>query len=150
MADMPTAKIFAHLHPMLVHFPIALVMVAVLFEWIALLRRAPAYGPATRGLLICAMLGAAVAVFSGLSLVEDDDVTFIGEGIDLIQRHKTVGIIGGCTALVLVVGGEIHRRRARPATKVVYLLLLHVTAAAIAYAGALGGESHWPSGWLPW
>jgi hypothetical protein len=77
-------------------------------------------------------------------------VSFDGAGLELIERHKTFGIAGGCAALLAVVCGEVHRRRPAAATKIVYLLVLHAAAGAVVWAGKLGGESHWGSGWLPW
>ena len=148
---MPFAKLFGHMHPVLVHFPIALPVVALLFEWVCLVRRAPAYGPSTRGLLIVAVIAAALGVFSGLVLVDDEDVGLIDdEAIALIERHKTFAIIGGCAALVAVVLGEIHRRKGLGVTKALYLVVLHVAVAGIGYAAALGGQSKWGPDWLPW
>jgi uncharacterized membrane protein len=148
---MAFGKLFGHLHPILIHFAIALPVVALVFEWIAVFRRRPAYGPTPRGLLIVAVAGAALSIVSGLILVDDEDVGLIDdEAVALIDRHKLFAIVGGCAALVAMVLGEIHRRKQGGATKALYVLVLHAAVAVIGYAAALGGESKWGADWLPW
>jgi uncharacterized membrane protein len=147
MGAMPLPKLIGHLHPVLVHFPIASLLLALLFEWIALARRGPAYGPATRGLVICGVAAGVLTAISGFQLEEEFE--FEDEQAVLIERHETAGIVAISAALLSMILGETHRRSPSRRRKIAYLALLHVAAGSVALGASFGGELVWGADWLP-
>lgn len=85
----------AHIHPMLVHFPLALLPVGLLFQLAALLRGGSIFErscPAASGLslLILAALGAvAAAVFGDLAM---DKAIELGFSENRLETHEELGI----------------------------------------------------------
>jgi len=77
-------------HPLLVHFPIALLVTAFLVDIIALGFRRISFLPRTSTILyILGALGAVAAVVSGESAAETVDVT--GQAISILNDHEEVG-----------------------------------------------------------
>jgi uncharacterized membrane protein len=146
--DFPT--LFAHLHPVLVHFPIAALLFVPVFEWVALVRRAPPFGPAPRGLLWLGLLVGGLAVLSGLrlegELISDPDP----ERRRVFERHEVSAFCAAGAAALSVVFGETLRRKPSRGVRAAYLVLAHAAAAAVAIAGAAGGLLLWGPEWLPW
>jgi uncharacterized membrane protein len=149
MRAMELKTLFGHLHPTLVHFPIVTLLLSVVFEWIALARRGPTYGPATRGLLISGLVIGTLALLSGLTL--EGEFSFEGDEAAeaLIERHEILGYIGMSATLLAVILGEIYRRAPARGRKIAYLVVLHVAAGSIAAGAAAGGALVWGPDWLP-
>jgi uncharacterized membrane protein len=144
--DLDLATKLGRLHPMALHFPIACLLLAAVFEWVALARRGPRYGPATRGLVIAGAAGAVLAVLTGLRFAEE--TTFEDERGPLFERHRIAGFVAAGAAVLAVVAGEIERRRPARAVRAVYLLLVHVAAVSVAIGAHAGGLLHWGSEFL--
>ncbi|MFI5142812.1 MAG: DUF2231 domain-containing protein, partial [Thermoanaerobaculales bacterium] len=68
------------LHPAIVHFPIALSMVALLFELIARHPRARSMGTAAGVLLVLAAIGSVVAVLTGNAALGAEIIVYDGTG----------------------------------------------------------------------
>lgn len=131
------------LHPVFLHFPLALAVAAAMVEVVAWLagRRAPASSAFVMVLLAAAF--APLASVSGWFNAE-----FSGDSGDLIFAHRMTGIAS--TALLLVVAAvAVAARRRSEAGRVgiVYRLLLLLTAGVIAWCGHLGGELKWGDGY---
>jgi uncharacterized membrane protein len=142
------AKLFGHLHPVLVHFPIASVFIATLLEWVALARRGMSYGPGIRGLLVCGVAIGIVTILSGLKL--EEEFAFDAEQTAVLERHELMGYLGVGAALLAVILGEAHRRAPSRGKRIAYLVILHVAAGFIAVGAAAGGLLVWGADWLPW
>lgn len=139
----PLPQDFGHAHPALVHFPIACFVCALLFEWFALIRRRVAFGPGTGMLLVIGVVVGVVAIFSGWDFEELVKDGFGPEAVKTLELHEISAIASTCGAFLALVLGLLYRRAPAPWKKIVYLVLLHVTVAAVAYAGALGGSLVW-------
>lgn len=129
-------------HLVVLHFPIALVVVAAVVElWRAFVARGEAYKPSGAGALmfVFALLGTVVSIITGLVLGFDG-----GERVDL---HRIVGIVSG---VVMVVTWFALLAAMKPESKGgrVYLVLLCVSAGLIGAAGHFGGELTHGSGFL--
>lgn len=128
------------LHPAVVHFPIALTLVALLFE---LLGRHPRLRPLTNGgllLIVLAAAGGVAAVLSG-NLAHDAAVV-PGAARDLVESHEELGesVMWGLivlAALRVVLAAKGWYEGWRPW---VFVLLLAVAAGAVGYNGHLGGR----------
>ena len=124
-------------HLVLLHFPIALIIVAAIVELLRALnlrRTAARYvpGPAGSTMFFFALLATCVSVLTGLILGWND-----GPKVDL---HRILGIVSG--VLVLITTFALLAARSPGAKKApsIYLLLLTVSAAAVGFTGHLGGE----------
>ena len=130
------------LHPLLVHFPVALTIVICGFEWGRwLLDRErlvnASFWASATPLLFLALLGAIVAVISGL--ISEKGITESVALHDLVETHQLLAFIaaGGLAVLTfwrISLRGAFPRKQA-----MVYLLLLLVVTIAVGAAAYYGG-----------
>jgi uncharacterized membrane protein len=125
--------LFGKLHPAVVHFPIALISVAALFEFVQMIRkrREPAGG--TLPLVGLAAVSAVVASLFGWALEEYDGV----EG-STFNLHKWVGI--GATVVSVVAALTALKAKSSGGALIVMRLALFLGAALVGGTGYLGGE----------
>lgn len=100
------------LHPKMVHFAVALLIMAWLFELLRRLTGKEAFGAAARWNMIFGGLAAVAALVTGL-LAEDRVVIPTAAG-EVFERHETFGyitmILGVILLIVQVAPGGLHRR----------------------------------------
>jgi uncharacterized membrane protein len=133
------------LHPLLVHFPIGLILAAAAAEIVAIhTGRADWRAIAVANLRAGAAMGALTAV-AGWGLASADIV----EASRLLTWHRWIGAagaVGAIGAALLSTGaggdGRPHRRL------VAYRAALFVAAALVAIAGHLGGTLVWGADFL--
>jgi len=115
------------LHPMIVHFPISLLLVALLIEIIALKRKSTNFQPAIRVLVFAGAISAIAAVVFGLLLFNNNDYEISAT----LEVHQWTGIatmiLGSITALA-------YWKFSAPIQKT----LLTLTAAGVTIAGHYG------------
>lgn len=130
-------------HPTLVHFPIGLLVIAVLLEALTRVPRFAHLNAAVRALLLTGAAGAAAAVLAGLFLA-------LGGGYDedTLYWHKRLGI-GIAVAAFLAYG---LKGKARPEATArrrnAYLAVLVMLVGMITVGGHLGGSLTHGSGYL--
>ena len=138
-----------HLHPVVVHFPIGIILLLVFLEfWNAFVRPITIEG--IRGILIgIAILAAISSALFGF-LLERTGV-YSGE---LVNWHRWAGV---ATAILVCLAGLFyrrHRRNGAPNTLRFYQGTLFLCAIGVALAGHFGGAlTHgrdYISGTLPW
>lgn len=126
------------LHPMFVHFPIALYLLGVLLTLGYLWRRAPDYERFAYWAFLLAWVGVAVAALAGLidlgSLAPDDPRRAV------INNHITSGV-----ALLIINGLVLYFRFRWPdvlagSRRWVYLALMVTGIVAVVLTGWLGGK----------
>jgi uncharacterized membrane protein len=130
------------LHPLVVHFPVALVVAALLIDWGRWLFDRPrllnaGFWGGTTPLLILALLTAAVAFFTGLSV--EENAGHIAGAHELVESHELSAFLftAGLAVLAfwrIAVRGAFPRKN-----QIVYLVLLLVVAVIAGYAAYLGG-----------
>jgi len=124
-------------HPVLVHLPIGILLLACFFQWLTLKPRFAFLQPAIPVMLFWGMLGAVGACISGymLSLSGDYDVELVG-------RHQWMGIFTAILSLVLYLLYQfsINERIARGVSFGIIVL--------ITITGHLGGSLTHGSGYL--
>ena len=126
------------LHPVVVHFPIALLLVATMFEAWSLVMRRATYGATVRPLV---RLGAVTGcVAAALGLILEPEIRVAGWVHDVLDMHRLLGLLVPALAAGAAVLGEVYRRRGRAYLRWSYLGLLALTATAVAVAAHLGGE----------
>ncbi|MBN2616648.1 MAG: DUF2231 domain-containing protein [Bacteroidales bacterium] len=130
----------SHLHPMIVHFPIALLLTGLLFDIIGLFAKKAFFSKAGFYLLILGTLGVAVAYLTG---------HFAGSGIteqgalkQALETHQaaaelTVWLVSITAAFRMVI--EIFKKY-KGVFKALAFVLFLASALAIARTGYYGGE----------
>lgn len=126
-----------NVHPVFVHFPIALFPVTLLFYFVGIFYKKESFLFAGRLSLLLAFLSAGVSVLTGL-LAEG---TFPHSHAihQMMETHEMIGI----TALVL--GGILFfwsfwRKNNFPRAKLLFLLLLALTTLAVLQNADIGGR----------
>ncbi|HNX48659.1 MAG TPA: DUF2231 domain-containing protein [Thermoanaerobaculaceae bacterium] len=127
------------LHPALVHFPIVLAMVALLFDLVARLRKGSG-GACATALLALAAAGSVATVLSGQAAHEAAVVPPAARA--LVARHEQLGelVMYGLLALLSARGLLAWRRWRHPLLGWGQTLLLAVVVGLVALTGHLGGE----------
>lgn len=128
----------AWLHPYLVHFAIALVFSAILFDLLALWR--------TNERLLFAgywntLLGAVSVVAAALSgwLAASSLEAIDDGGAAILNFHETFALVGGGLWVVLAIARVAMRGYIRPRLRTLYLAGSFVVAGTFLVAAALGG-----------
>lgn len=120
------------LHPLVVHFPIACLLLAVLAEALFAFR-GERWRPATALLVLIGLAGAIAAVISGSLLAQEETAA--------IERHELLGWVTCVSAAVCAV-------LLRPANRWPLRIALLLTALLAGLTGHLGGELVYGTGWF--
>lgn len=123
-------------HPLLVHFPVALLLVAALGWVVARGRPDHPLTPAVDRLLALAALGAVAAALSGLRLAAIED--FQGRSAVLLERHRLLGL--GVAGLAVMAASARAFAKDRIAWHRGAVGLTLLAALGVSAAGYLGGE----------
>jgi len=126
------------LHPLIVHFPIALFVVAVLFDGITMFTRKDSFDVATRWLMVFSWLGAGAAILTG-EWLKASRGTFLPHG--LLHTHQFLAISFGVWITLLT--ALRVRRRWRPTGG--YMTLATLGVVLLVFVGHTGGEMAWPT-----
>ena len=120
------------LHPVIVHFPITCLLLAVLAESLVMLRGA-AWRPVTAFLLIIGTVAALAAVISGTWLAQDMTAA--------VQRHQILGWVTLVGATATCALWFVSRRWP-------FRVALLATGLAAGLTGHLGGDLVYGAGWI--
>lgn len=130
------------IHPMLVHFPIALVLAALVFDWgrwifaREKLTTAGFWGGSTP-LLLLALIGAGAAIVTGL--IAEDGAPKSEIVHELIESHETAAFVVA-SGVALLSLWRIALRGAFPRKwPVLYLVLLMAVTVVLGYGAYFGG-----------
>jgi len=122
--------LFGRMHVIVIHFPIALLLMAALGEvWGRVRGRSAGWTTAT---LICGAMGAAVSMGFGWMLV-------VFDGYDSSVTLTLHQYLGTATAIFAVATAAVYWKFARERTRWWTTSLILLTAAMVAVTGHLGG-----------
>jgi uncharacterized membrane protein/mono/diheme cytochrome c family protein len=126
-------QLFGRLHPMLVHFPIGILLVALLMELFTLGNFRHPLRSGIRFLVVLGAFSAVISAFMGLLLAENEGVT--GSTVDI---HRIIGIASaGLSLLLLIFLRKCELAPSESAIKT-YRILLFLTGIGIGVAGHFG------------
>src|SRR5215472_4996370 len=122
------------IHKLIVHFPIALMIIAAVYDSWALYTRRPELHRTAYGLILWAAVGALAAVGTGLQLAE---LIRIDKGA--VTGHAGFGIAS--TIVISALAGVRYSAQAREDTKYqIWWLIVEVGAAGLIVATAVTGH----------
>jgi uncharacterized membrane protein len=136
--DLKAALLAKHAqHPVFIHFPIALFIISVGFDLLAIWKRNPAMAKAAYYNLVAAALTAPVAIATGLTAWQ-----WQLEGAKLkgnLLLHLSFALAS--SGMIWLLCGWRFRQRKFPerTPSIIYVGLAHATVLLIALAGHLGG-----------
>lgn len=141
-------RFLGRLHPLVVHFPIALLMVAVLFELGSIIFKRERTRPSSAG-LACVTLGALGAIVAAWFGWINADLEPHGSGVaDLISVHRWLGVGTAAVATIALVAAIIGASgKARGMTSL-YRVSLVLAAGLVATSGHWGGTIVYGEGYL--
>ena len=131
-------EFLAPLHPVFVHFPVALLLAAGLLEVLALLLRKPALHVVSLWNLVLGTLGAVAAFFSGEEAEEASE--HVAAAHQLIERHELLGKITLVVAVIVTRLRLVTRDRLPGWLRAAAVALMLTAAGSVAAGGYLGGR----------
>jgi uncharacterized membrane protein len=129
----------AHLHPMIVHFPIALITAGFLFDVIFLFFKSEkCLSKAGYYLMIFGAL-AAVAAWSTGQLFTNEPVQ--GEILKVFDRHETGALV---TMIIMLIGASVRiyvvaKKKEETQLKWLVFAIYFIGFAAVTFTGYMGG-----------
>ena len=126
------------IHPLVVHFPIALFLSALLVDLVALGLKRPAWHRVALWNLSLGTLGAAVAVLTGLRAEEIAKHSF--EIWKIMELHERLGITT-LTLGIMVTSWRLWKRdRLTSRARILTLIAMMVMASTVGFGAYLGGR----------
>ncbi len=129
-----------HLHPMIVHFPIALLLVGFLFEVLSLFIKKEVFSTAAFYLLILGTLGVIGAYISGD--IAGDGISESGMLKNALDSHEDAAFIALCIAVSasIIKTGYVLLKKNYLALKWLSFVLFLCGAIAVCRTGYYGGQ----------
>jgi uncharacterized membrane protein len=125
-------------HVVLVHFPIALALAAVLGDVLWIIWRKDFFRSAAFYCLLLAALAAIPTVITGD--IHLDAQQYTGEFQSIAQKHQAFGIASMCVLLAASLVRAIRRNRPKGWWLGVYVVLIAAIAVLISITGYYGGD----------
>ncbi len=126
-----------NVHPVFVHFPIALFPSALLLYTLGIMLKRPRWSTAGRACLYLAVAGTALTILTGLSA--QDSFPHNERIHHLMQTHRTLGLLVGFAGLLLC-GWSFFQRDEQPKAAPTFLLFLAGTSYLVLQNADLGGR----------
>jgi uncharacterized membrane protein len=131
------------LHPLLLHFPIGLVLTAAAAELLAIVTRRGSW----RAVAVANVrAGAAMAAVTAVAGWELTSASFVEAG-RLLEWHRWIGVSGAVAAIAAALS-SVRLDRRSPGAHSLYQAVLFIAAALIGLAGHLGGMLVWGADFL--
>jgi uncharacterized membrane protein len=124
-------------HPLFVHFPIALLLAALVLEVLAVISRRESLRNGATSCLVLGALAGLVAMITGLQAGES--VPHLDAAHEIMETHETLGIAVFILAAALSIVRLLKLDRAA-AARAVFVVALAVSVALVLYGAFLGGK----------
>ncbi len=140
------ADLIGRLHPVLVHFPVALILTAFVAEMVFVARRDERLSTAARVMIhVGAWVGAAAAL---AGFVRADAIVIAPDVQHAFAVHRIAGIAVPVLAFLAAAFADGVRRSGQIWELFVYRIVLALAAAAVVIAGYHGGELVYGAGFF--
>jgi len=127
-----------NIHPMVIHFTIALFLVAVLFEILGKLMSKADLRIAGHWNLLLAFFSAGVSVITGLQA--ESVVPHSGQVHEMLEKHENMGFVILIIIFLMNVYNLFLKKRLNPKLESLYFALAIAGVIAISVGSYLGGE----------
>ncbi len=129
-----------HLHAMLIHFPIALLIIGFLSELIGLVfKNKPFFSQSAFYLLLLGTFGTIGSYLSGDAAGEGIEEGALGKALELHEQAATITLWLAILTAIVYIGIYVFKY-SKPWAKIVSVLLFAAVIGALARTGYLGGE----------
>ncbi|MEN6510326.1 MAG: DUF2231 domain-containing protein [Chloroherpetonaceae bacterium] len=129
-----------HIHPMVVHFPIALILLAFLVEFINLTRKDKSefFNEASYYLMLLGSIAGIVTILTGFLFTQE----MIGEAGILREQHEDMAVLSTICITIATVIRIVLRVRGKESSNMrwIYLVFFFISVLGIMYTGLLGGN----------
>ncbi|MEB3358534.1 MAG: DUF2231 domain-containing protein [Synechococcales bacterium] len=135
----PIAALFDGLqnfHPLFVHFPLALLPVALLFDVLGYVLKKPSLSAAGWWCFALGVVSAIVTVFTGLQA--EETVSLSQEAHEVLEHHEQFQIYSTVFLTALLIWRGI-KRGGLPNPSALYLLITAIAVGAITFGAHYGG-----------
>ena len=129
------AEFLGHFHPVVVHLPIGILLIAALFHFLAGTPRYQALKPAVSFTLLVGMVAAVIACITGLLLFSTE-----GYDADIAGTHQWLGIGTAIVAFVIYI---LERKNSKYLSGLIVFMVVLLT-----FTGHLGGTLTHGDGYL--
>jgi uncharacterized membrane protein/mono/diheme cytochrome c family protein len=137
-------------HPVVVHFPIALLLLAAFGEIINRFRAGTWNANAARFSLWIAAVSAVVAAMLGWFAAESGSFSEKISGTPIVEIHRWLGILTTALAVVAAALCELNCRNETPRRKLLFRVALFAAAVLVGLTGHFGGLLTFGSGHFSW
>ncbi len=127
-----------NLHPLIVHFPIALLLLSLILETIAFFRKSSGLSRAAWWNQIAGSAGLALTVTSGL--FAENTVPIAGDARDLFERHELLAFLSAAIFALLLLWRIAARGNIPRQSPTAYFVLLVAGVACVLIGAWYGGE----------
>tara|TARA_Y100000589_G_scaffold27325_3_gene22820 strand:- start:2524 stop:3954 length:1431 start_codon:yes stop_codon:yes gene_type:complete len=134
--------VVGRLHPLVIHFPIAMILTAGVIELLLVIRRDARSSPVASCCTWIGTIGACAAAWTGWSFGEEH-----GSGLTL-ELHRWFGVACAGILIVAVIGWSIERTSTSAWSLRTYRLGLWIGAVLVVVSSFFGGEMVWGEGFL--
>ena len=142
-------KFFGKFHPLVIHFPIALILVALLAEFLTVILGEESIYESTGR--FCIVLGAIGAVFSAaLGWMAGEFANYPGELTVILFRHRWLGVGTAILTVITAILGSRKSRTGQPNAKKLYRGFLILNAIAVSLTGHLGATLIYGLDYFSW
>lgn len=140
-------QFLGRLHPMIVHFPISLILFAAFLELLTIGKPNSILKPSVNLMLKAGIISAFLSVLLGLLLAGNEDISG-----DLLDRHRLTGILTGIGSLLILIFLHLSKNQKRFLKW--FRASLFLTSLSVIITGHLGaslthGENYFTET-LPW
>ena len=139
--------LFGRMHPALIHFPIALIVFALVAEVVSLFWKKPEIRWTALVVLVSAAVTAIPAALAGWTLSRD--MLFSGRMAEIMTMHIWAGTSVAVAVWPLVFLRKWLDKHPSRNGRIIYLAALGILVAAIALTGHLGGSLVYGPDFLP-
>jgi len=134
---MPGISSMANIHPVVVHFPIALLVMFFIVDLVASILQKDSWRQVATGMLYLGTIAAGVSVAVGLMAAGSVEH---GDNVHLImERHKLIGISILCLSLMLSIWRLLSGGAIKGVTNIIFLIFAVVLNILIMLGADLGG-----------
>lgn len=123
-------------HFLILHFPIAMIIITVVAEWLWIWYQNPIFSHAARFMIIVAALTAPITALFGLALAYGQ--SYQGLALDLFVWHRYFGILTAGLAIIAAVLRERYIRE-KTTSLISYYTCLFFLFLCVNLAGTFGG-----------